>query len=421
MKNQIPGGLTWPQEFPGVHWIDDQEANAVLDVVKNGSLFRYYGLKPAHHVDDFEQAAREFYGVKHALAVNSGTGALICAMTALGIGPGCEVIVPSFLWVASIGAIVQVGAIPVLGEVDESFNLSPELLGRAITSRTKLIVAIHMAGSPCDMDGLMAVANHLGIPVLEDCAQCNGGTYRGRKVGTIGRMGIFSLQLNKNMTCGEGGLIITNDDKLYERAFSAHDMGMIRKNGRLAQPEDYALSWGQGRRMTELCGAVAGVQLKKLPAIVSRMRVSKKRIKAGLAGVAGLSFRKLADPDGDTAPFIILLLENAVTAQHLLVQLRENGFGSAFRIADYGLHIYSNIVALVNKTPLSAAGNPWSSVENRESVYDYRQGACPHSDALFARSVLLPIPSCLTPAHEDAVIATIKVALDSKPAAAGKK
>ncbi len=418
MNNKLPGGLTWPQEFPGVHWIDEQEEQAVLDVVRNGSLFRYYGLKPARHVDELEQAARQFYGVKHALAINSGTGALICAMSALGVGPGSEVIIPSFLWVASVGAIIQVGAIPVIAEVDESFNLSPDTLEQAITPRTKLIVTIHMAGSPCDMDAIMAIANRRNIPVLEDCAQCNGGSYRGRKLGSIGKMAIFSLQLNKNITCGEGGLILTNDDRLFERAFAAHDMGMVRKNGRLAQPEDYALSWGQGRRMAELCGAVAGVQLKKLPAIVERMRASKRRIKAGLAGTPGLAFRKLADAEGDSGPFIIMLLENAETAQRLLTQLREGGFHNAFRIADYGLHIYSNIVALVKKTPLSAAGNPWASPENKQSVYDYNFGLCPRSDALFARSVLLPVPSCLTPAHEDAAIKAIKDAL--RPQTAGR-
>lgn len=407
--NQIdPTTFHWPHEFPGVHWIDEKEEMAVLDVLRNGSLFRYYGLKPAHHVDDLERAAREFYGVKHALAVNSGTGALICAMTALGIGPGCEVIVPAFLWVASVGAIIQVGAIPVIGEVDESLNLDPAALEQAITPRTKLIVAIHMAGAPCDMDAIMPVAKRHNIPVLEDCAQCNGGSYKGRKLGSIGHMAIFSLQLNKNITSGEGGLIVTNDDRLFERAFSAHDMGMVRKNGRLAQPEDYALSWGQGRRMTELCGAIAGVQLKKLPAIVGRMRASKRRIKEGLVGTPGLAFRRIIDPEGDSGPFLIMLLEHAEAAQGLLRYLRDSGFHNAFRIADYGLHIYSNIAALVKKVPLSAAGNPWSARENQDSVYDYNLGACPRSDALFARSVLLPIPSCLTPEQERAAVATIR-------------
>lgn len=413
MKTLLPPDFTWPHEYPGAHWIDEQEEQAVLDVLKNGSLFRYYGLKAPHHVDDFENAAREFYGVKHALAINSGTGALICSMNAMGIGPGCEVIVPSFLWVASIGAIIQVGAIPVIAEVDESFNLDPRSVAEKITPRTKLIVAIHMAGAPCDLDALMQLADSRGIPVLEDCAQCNGGTYHGRKLGSFGRMAIFSLQLNKNMTCGEGGLIVTNDSRLFDRAFAAHDMGMVRKNGRLSQPEDYALSWGQGRRMTELCGAIAGVQLKKLPSFLERMRGSKRRIKAALAGTPGLHFRTLHDEEGDTAPFIIMILDDAAVAKNLHDSLRGAGFGNVFRIADYGLHIYSNIVALVNKTPLSPAGHPWSSPENRESVYDYNRGACPRSDALFERAVLLPIPSCLTTEQEEAAATAIRSLIES--------
>lgn len=406
--------FTWPLEFPGAHWIDEREEQAVLDVVRNGSLFRYYGLKSPRHVDAFEAAAREFYGVKHALAVNSGTGALTCSLTALGIGPGSEVIVPSFLWVATIGSIIQVGAIPVLCEVDESFNLDPAALRSCLTPRTGVIMLIHMAGAPADLDGVFRVADEHGIPILEDCAQANGGSYRGRKLGTFGRMAIFSLQLNKNVTSGEGGLIVTNDDRLYERAFSAHDMGMVRKSGRLVQPEDYALSWGQGRRMTELAGAVACVQLSKLPSIVDHMRASKRRIKQLLAGTPGLKFRKIHDEAGDSGPFLIMILETPARAEALFRRLREGGFGNAMLISDYGLHIYSNIAALVRKIPLSAAGNPWHLAENRQSSYNYHKGACPRSDDLFARSVLLPIPSNLTTEQEDHAVDVIRNSLQAE-------
>lgn len=388
-----------------------------MDVMRNGSMFRYYGLRQPHYVDEFEKSAREYYDVKHALAVNSGTGALICAMSALGVGPGSEVIIPSFLWVASVGAIIHVGAIPVLCEVDRSFNLDPVALRTRITKRTALIVTIHMAGAPCDMDAIMAISREHNIPVLEDCAQCNGGSYCGRKLGSIGHMAIYSLQLNKNITCGEGGLVVTNDEKLYERAFAAHDMGMIRRNGRLAQPEDYALSWGQGRRMSELCGAVASVQLKKLNLIVSHMRGSKRRIKSGLAGTPGLGFRMIHDEDGDTGPFIIMILDTPELSRRLFTGLREAGFANAMHVAEYGLHNYYNIAALVRKIPLSPAGNPWNHAENRESQYDYNRGACPRSDELFARSVLLPVPSNLTAAQEKFAVMTIQASL-ARPALA---
>lgn len=403
--------LDWPYEFPGAYWLDEQEDQAVLDVLHAGSLFRYYGLGEAKHADAYEAAAREYYGVRYALGVNSGTGALIASLTALGIGPGCEVILPAFMWVASVGAVVQVNAIPVLCEVDDSFCIDPVDLEKKITSRTKLILPIHMAGSPCDMDAVMEVARKHGIPVLEDCAQANGGTFQGRKLGAFGAMGIFSLQLNKNMTSGEGGLIITNDEKLYHRAFSAHDMGLIRKNGRLAAPEQYAIAWGGGRRMSELCGAVASVQIKKLPRIVEHMRASNNRIKALLRGTPGLEFRRLNDAEGDTGTFLILALSDENKVLAAVAKMKEFGLHNVFRIADYGLHIYYNIPSLVGKAPLSPAGNPWSLAENSQSAYSYDKGTCPRSDALFARSILLPIPSRLTAEQEESAVAAIRTAV----------
>ncbi|OHB52440.1 MAG: hypothetical protein A2Y10_10470 [Planctomycetes bacterium GWF2_41_51] len=403
--------IDWPYEFPGAYWINKKEEEAVSDVIKKGSLFRYYGLGKAKYVDRYEAYAKSFYGCKYALGVNSGTGALSIAMNALGVGPGCEVIVPAFLWVATVGAIIQNNAIPVLCEFDESFNMCPDDLERKITARTKLIVPIHMAGNPCDMAAIMKIAKRHKIAVLEDCAQCNGGSIKGKKVGTFGDIGIFSLQLNKNMTSGEGGLIITNNEKLYYKVFSGHDMGLIRINGRLAKPEPYAIAWGQGRRMTELCGAVASVQIKKLPKIVKSMLASKKRIKKMLSGIKGLAFRKIHDPQGDSGPFIIMILENEKKALSAVEKMKAWGLHNVFRIADYGLHIYYNIPSLVNKVPLSEAGNPWCLSENSKSNYNYEKGACPKSDDLFLRSILLPIPSILTPEQEKSAVAVIKEAL----------
>lgn len=210
-------GTNWPSGFPGINWLSKQEEEAVADVVRKGALFRYYGPQSPTHVSKLEEYARSLYGVRHALAVNSGTGALFTAMSALGIGPGTEVIVPAFLWVATVTAVVQTNAIPVLCEVDDSFSMDADDLDKKITERTKLIAVVHMAGTPCDMDAIMRVAGKHHIPVPEDCAQCNGGSFKGRKVGTFGKVGIFSLQINKNVTAGEGGLLVTSDD-LFERS-----------------------------------------------------------------------------------------------------------------------------------------------------------------------------------------------------------
>lgn len=411
--------VDWPHEFPGAYWIDEAEEAVLLDVIRSGSMFRYYGLGDAKYVDAYEADACRFYGCEYALGLNSGTGALITAMTAMGIGPGCEVIVPAFMWVATVAAVVQINAIPILCEVDDSFCMDPVDLEKKITPRTKLILPIHMSGAPCDMDAIMAVAGKYNIKVLEDCAQCNGGTFGGRKVGTFGDMGIFSLQLNKNMTSGEGGLLITNDQRLFQRAFSAHDMGLVRVDGRLATPEQWAISWGGGRRMTELCGSVAGVQLKKLPKIVESMRVSKSRIKSELEGMPGLSFRKLNDAQGDTGPFLVLILESERQAIVAAEKMKEQGLHNIFRVADYGLHIYYNIPALVDKVPLSPAGNPWNLLENIESKCAYDQGVCPKSDDLFARSILIPIPSCLSEEQQQYAARVIRQAVQAGQPVAG--
>jgi 8-amino-3,8-dideoxy-alpha-D-manno-octulosonate transaminase len=396
----------WPSEYPGTNWINDEEEAAVLDVVRRRSLFRYYGPSEPTHVSMLESRAREFYGSKYALAVNGGTGALITAMIAMGIGPGDEVIVPAFLWVSTVGAVIQCNAIPVLCEVDDSFSMDPRDLEKKITPHTRLIVPVHMAGSPCDMGFIMKAADRRGIAVLEDCAQCNGGSFQGRRVGTHGTAGIFSFQINKNITAGEGGLLVTDDKGLYWRMVAAHDLGVPWKNAEPAA-SDPVITWGQGRRMAELCGAVAAVQLKKLPGIVSHMRASAMRIRESLEGLPSVELRRLNDVKGYTGPFIIMMFADEKAARQAAAGINSSGLSNAQRVEDYGMHIYFNIPQLVNRVPLSKAGNPWSLPANRDMVRDYAKGACPASDALFARSVIIGVPSHLSHDQEQRMIDAI--------------
>lgn len=400
----------WPCEFPGVNWMDQAEEEAVLSVVRRGDLFRYYGPQQPTHVSALEARARKFYGVDYALAVNSGTGALFTAMSALGIGPGCEVIIPAFMWVATVGAVIQCNAIPVLCEVDDSFNMDPEDLKHKITPRTKLIAVVHMAGTPCDMDAIMEVARAHQVPALEDCAQCNGGSFQGRKVGTFGDVGIFSFQINKNITAGEGGLIVTNDKDLYTRLVATHDLGVPWTN---AEPDQHSniLGWGQGRRMGELAGAVANAQLAKLAQLVTHMNGSKQRIRQGLEELEGISQRRLSDPEGDSGPFIILSVADKAAALQLTKRLTDAGLKNTFHLTDYGLHIYFNINSLVKKIPLSSAGNPWSLPQNSDSKVTYDKGTCPQSDSLFDRSVIITIPSKLSRDQEEQMVKIIKAAV----------
>lgn len=401
----------WPREYPGTHWYNSQEEEAVCDVLRRGAPFRYYGLEEPRHVTLFEERAKTLYGVNYALAVNSGTGALITAMNAFGIGPGDEVIIPSFMWIATVAAIINANAIPVICEVDDSFTIDPVDLEKKITDRTALIVAVHMAGAPTDMDAVMDIALRHGLPVLEDVAQCNGGSFGSAKLGTIGDAGIFSLQINKNITAGEGGLAVTNNQSLYRRLVAAHDVGHLWINGSPTETTPDVLMWGSGRRMSELIGAVAAIQITKLTGIVSHMRASHDRMSTQIAEIPGVTLRRLTDPEGHTGPFIIIMLENSEKAVAAAQAMQKAGLYSIFRLADYGLHIYCNIPQLVKKAPLSNAGNPWNLQANTGPDYRYDKGTCPKSDALFERSILIPVPSRLTPEQESWAVETIRTAL----------
>src|SRR5271157_1681582 len=200
-----------PLEFPGVHHMDTQELEAALRVLKSKSLFRYYGVDLQRETESFEKEFASFLGIKHALAVSSGSGALSVALSALGVGPGQEIIVPAYLWVSVAAAVVNQGAIPVVADIDDSFCLDPQEVQRRITDRTAGIILVHMSGAPGDAPAIGALARQRGLFLLEDCAQCAGGSIHGRKVGTFGDMAIYSFQMNKNMTAGEGGAIVTND------------------------------------------------------------------------------------------------------------------------------------------------------------------------------------------------------------------
>ena len=400
----------FPSAFPGANWMDEAEQQAALSVMKNRAPFRYYGPTEPTSALGLEDKAKDFYGSKYALAINSGTGALQAAMIALGVGPGDEVIVPAFFWVASVGVVVHANAIPVLCEVNDSFTLDPADLEAKITPRTKLIVAIHMCGAPCDMDAIMAVADKHGVDVMEDCAQCNGGSFKGKMVGSFGRVGMFSFQLNKNATSGEGGLLITDDEKLYWKMNAAHDLGVPWRGAAPDdQPADY--TWGTGRRMSELCAAVAKVQLDKLPTIVDHMRASKAKLADAVKDLPGVTLRTLNDPAGDTGPFLVLIFETAEAALAAAEKIRTAGLDDAWRTADYGFHCYFNVPQLVNKTPLSPAGNPWSLPQNAEHVGDFNKGACPVSDDLFERSVVINVPSKLNSEQEQFMIDAIRGAI----------
>ena len=286
-----------PLEFPGVHYMDDEEVQAAVRVLKSRSLFRYYGVDLQREVDALELDIAEFLGIRYSLAVSSGTGALHVALSALSVGPGQEIIVPAYMWVSVLAAVVNHGAIPVLADIDDTFCLNPASVIKAISGKTRGIIMVHMSGAPGDVKAIREIANQRNLWMLEDCAQCNGGSIDGQRVGTFGDMGIFSFQMNKNMTAGEGGCVVTNDDRLYRRAFASHDSGYARdEDGRLIFDDRDLCLWGRGYRLDEVRAAILRVQLRKLPTIISAMRQSKYRIRRALEQFPQVQLRRVTDP-----------------------------------------------------------------------------------------------------------------------------
>ncbi|MGA2629872.1 MAG: aminotransferase class I/II-fold pyridoxal phosphate-dependent enzyme [Terriglobia bacterium] len=400
-----------PLEFPGVHHMDAKEVQAAVRLLKARSPFRYYGVKLQKEVEKLEAELARFYGAKHAIAVASGTGALQTALSALGVGPGQEVIVPAYMWVSVLAAVVNHGAIPVIADIDSTFCFDPADVARRITPKTTGIIMVHMSGAPGNVKAIQKLARERKLWLLEDCAQCNGGSVGGKKVGTFGDVGIFSFQMNKNMTAGEGGAIVTNDFRLYRRAFACHDLGYARDaNGRLIFDDPDLRLWGMGYRLDELRGAVLRVQLKKLPRIIKSMQRSKYRVRKALEKFSGVQLRKIQDPAGDTSCFLITTYADAATARNICAALRAEGIVthpqgvSNVVMTDWGLHLYTNNVSLVHRSSVDGRGFPWALVENAGLGAEVKKGLCPAADALFERSVLIPIPSCLTKRDEDDII-----------------
>jgi dTDP-4-amino-4,6-dideoxygalactose transaminase len=407
-----------PLEFPGMHYVDQEEIEAVVRVIKSRSFFRYYGMDVQGEVDAFEREFAHFIGVKHAQAVSSGAGALQVALSALGVGPGQEVIVPAYMWVAVIAAVVNLGAIPVLADIDDSFTLDPADLERKITPRTTGVIAVHMSGAPANAPALLEIARKHKLFLLEDCAQCAGGSIQGKKVGSFGDMGIFSFQMNKNMSSGEGGCVVTNDTRLYQRAVAAQDNGYARdETGRAIYDNLDLCLWGRGCRLDEIRGAILRVQLKKLPNIIAHMHASKYRIRHAFEPFLRVRLRRIFDQAGDTGCFLIFTLPNASEAKRVNQALRAEGIRTSPQgmtnvlMTDWGLHIYFNIVSLVNKTSTDGRGFPWNLEENRDSKMHYAKGTCPVADDLFERSILLAIPSCLSQADEDDIVHALRKVL----------
>ncbi len=384
-----------PPMYPGGMAIAEEEEEAVLEVLRSKRLFRYYGPgETESKASQLEEAFAATKGVRHAVAVTSGTAALVTGLHAIGVGPGDEVILPAYTWIASAAAVVAAGGIPVIAEIDETLLLDPADVEQKITPYTKAIMPVHMRGAPCRMDELMAVADEYGLKVIEDVAQANGGSYKGRALGAIGDVGCFSLQFNKIITCGEGGMVVTGDEDVLKRTNMYHDVIAPLQ----AEYDADELICGVNYRMPELLAAVALVQLGRLDGLIDGMRQRKRMLKAGIeevTGRKGVRFRELADPDGDTGIAMVFFMDSAAKAESVSEALRaENiGAGPLYRPEGIDYHVYAHWVPILNRRAWTEAGGPWRWAKRE---IEYKPDMCPRSLDLLGRAVHMNVNPLLT-------------------------
>ena len=400
--------------MPGFELFGDEEKQEIAEVLDTGVLFRYEfpeQRQGIYKVREFEKQFAAYCGVAHGQAVTSGTAALKVALAALGGGPGDEVITQCFTFVATWEAIFDVGAVPVFAEIDETLNMDPADLERKITEKTKCIIPVHMMGAPARIEEIVAIAGKKGIPVLEDTAQAAGASLHGRKLGSFGTCGTFSFDPVKTMTTGEGGMVVTEDEKLWRDMSEYHDHGhdhVPNPGGRGGEGRSFI---GFNYRMMELQGAIGLAQLAKLDTMVAAQQKNKAALKAAVAKLPGVTFRTILDEQGDNAGFLGFFLTEPEQARKVNAVLGENGAGAVY-FAVNTWHYYPQWEHLLAGSSLARSGWPFQEPGGRRRVV-YDAEALPQSAELMDRLLVYPVPLSLSEER----LGQITAALDKAAAA----
>jgi dTDP-4-amino-4,6-dideoxygalactose transaminase len=361
--------------------VGQEEIDAITEVIRKGALFRY-GI--GSECERFEQRYAEHLGTSHVALTCSGTYALTAAITALGIGPGDEVLVPAHTYMATAMAVLAAGAIPVIVDADESITIDPDAIEDATGPRTRAVIPVHMWGAACAMHRIMEVAARHDLLVLEDVCQAIGGAYEGKKLGTIGHAGAFSFNYYKNMTAGEGGAVCTDDPAIAERVRCAIDPCHFYWQGRSDQQKPFA---GNGARASEIMGAMLNVQLDRLPGMIEAMRAEKRQILEGTAhlGNLGLVPTPMNSGEHDCAAQVMFLLPSAEKAQDFVSVLPSVIAGQT------GRHNYTEWdQILIGEGAAHPAMNPYRMPENQACRRNYSKEMCQRSLDILNRTVMLP-------------------------------
>lgn len=385
--------------YPGGLLIGEEEKAAVMEVLDSQSLFRHYGPRPLRKVAQFERAFAQAVGARHAVGVTSGTAALMTALAALGVGPGDEVIVPTYTWVATINAVVHLGAVPVFVDIDDSLTMDPTKLEAAVTSCTKAILPVHMRGAGADMGPILDVAAKHHLYIVEDTAQAVGGRYRGRRLGTLGALGAYSLQYHKVITTGEGGMVVTDDPALWERAVRYHDQGSVRME-ELDEtiPAGNPLMIGINFRMNEITGAIGLVQLGRIEWIIERMRAHKAAVLDGMRGLPGVTIRRLPDPEGDTGATLMFFLPTDEQASAFCKALAAEGIRTEVAW-NSGQHVYYHFDQIIERRMFAERHCSWECPHYKGHAR-LEKGMFPQTDDFLRRALQIDLHPLMTERDE---------------------
>ena len=355
-----------------------KEADAIAKVLLSGKVFRYGKL--GGQCERFERRYARYLGVKHVWMTSSGTTALTAALAGLGIGPGDEVAVPACTYMATPISVLAAGAIPIIVDIDDSITMAPGALDEAVGPRTRAVVPVHMWGLPCNMRAIMRIARKRGLLVVEDACQGIGGSYEGRKLGSIGHAGAFSFNYYKHMTCGEGGAVVTNDAKAAERAGCVIDCCRFYWDGR---KDGFRPFTSNGSRASELEGAMMNVQLDRIDPIIRTLRRHKKRILRETAST-GLTPIRANSLDHECGTHVMYTLSSAQQAQRF-AKLAACGIAGKT-----GRHVYTEWDPLFARQGAHhEALNPFSLPDNRRCRQRYTTDMCARSLDILNRTVMI--------------------------------
>jgi dTDP-4-amino-4,6-dideoxygalactose transaminase len=388
-----------------VYIIGEEEVQAVRRVIQSGQLFRYRGGEGGE-TDKFEAEWSKKIGVQHTIAVTSGTAALICGLVGMGVGPGDEVIVPAYTFMATALAPLAVGAMPVIAEVDTSLTIDPADIERKITPRTKVIIPVHMVGLPCNMDAIMDVARRHGLKVLEDACQADGGSYGGQRLGAIGDAGAFSFNHYKIITCGEGGALVTDEQEIYERALIFHDGGAVFRD----RPEALAVPFfaGMNFRINEILSAILRVQLTRLDGMLEAMLTEKRTLMQSLAGAGDFTFNPIHDVEGDCGTTLALLFAAPGKMRAFLARLAERGVSAGTPI-DSGRHVYTNWEPILEQRGAHHPGLDAYKLATEPVTYD--KAMCPETLSVLERTAFLTTRPDRSPEELEVMIGKVREAV----------